>query len=57
MSRTGRPKKTYLEPAGLEPSGNHPRFIPLAAHRPKVSLLKLLQVRRLRALWHRETAE
>jgi hypothetical protein len=32
-------------------------FTPLAAHRPKVSLLGLLKVRRLWALWHGETAE
>lgn len=32
-------------------------FTPLAAHRPEVSLLELLEVRRLWALWHRETAE
>jgi hypothetical protein len=42
---------------GLEPSVKQPRFTPLAAHRPEVSLLELLQVRRLWALWHRETAE
>jgi hypothetical protein len=42
---------------GLDPSEKQPHFTPLAAHRPEVSLLELLEVRRLWALWHRETAE
>jgi hypothetical protein len=57
MSRTGQLSKADLGPVNRKPYAKQPCCIPLAAHRPKVSLMKLLQVRRLWALWRRETAE